>query len=64
MYQYTANRNVLVFAVSATQCDRPTNKAVTKGCFGCLNTPEISGKNLTHKNVGLNTHQNYTWHRK
>jgi len=19
---------------------------------------------LTHKNVGLNTHQNYTWHRK
>ena len=20
-------------------------KAVTRGCFGCLNTPEISGKN-------------------
>jgi len=27
-------------------------KAVTRGTFGCLNTSEISGKNLTHKNVG------------
>ena len=25
-------------------------KAITRGCFGCLNTPEISWKNLTHKN--------------
>jgi len=23
----------------------PTAKAVTRGCFGCLNTPKISGKN-------------------
>ena len=24
---------------------RRLSKAVTRGCFGCLNTPEISGKN-------------------
>ena len=29
--------------------------AATRGCFGCLNAPEISDKHLTHKNVGLSS---------
>jgi len=33
-------------------------KAVTRGRFGCLNTPEISGKNLMQKNVESFYHTN------
>ena len=31
-------------------------EAITRGCFGCLNSPKISGKNLKHKNRPIIRH--------
>jgi len=43
--------------IGGALCSTPQSladaKAVTRGVFWVFEHPEISGKNLTHKNVGL-----------